>query len=940
MKLIRPLLVGLALSAGLYGQQKNVTQHPTTKELSDSIAVGSGQSVTVKSGGTLTVQSGANVIFADGLLAIDDVSGLQTALNARQPLDGTLTAFAAITFAADTLAYGTGADAFSTTILTSFGRSILDDANAAAVRTTMGLGNVDNTTDLGKPVSTAQAAAIAVVQADVDAHEANTSNPHSVTKSQVGLGNADNTSDVNKPVSTAQAAADAVVLASAATDATTKANAAQAAAIQRANHTGTQAWSTVTKTGSSLADLETRSAGDLSSGTLAVARLPALTGGDATTSAGAGAITLATVNSNVGSFGGATQSLTATVDGKGRVTAISAQTVTPAWSSITSKPSTAAAAGFTNGATIDAWGAVTDSAGLRGRLSDEVGTGAAYFVGGALGTPASATLTNATGLPLTSGVTGALPIANGGTGQTSASAAFTALKQDATTSATGVVELATSAETLAGTSSSLALTPASWTYAASVIRNGLAPRGGLAFEGTANARVLTTLTNQAIGTDAFSVSAVFRFGTNAFMPIWILSSSSTDQAGSGLKLAVNSGSGQLSLEFRNAAQNGSRTATINGFYSQYLGKLVHVVVTRSGSSVSIYVNGVSQAFTDTASGTSPPSWADSVASTYLLLGNSVGSDSFPGTLHAATLYNLAVSAGDAQEIYENGGEVPERYKFGSQVSLVTGDNSTFVSDTGFWTKGGGASISGGAANFSAGSTLARGSSLLTNRKRYRVAFDLTVASGGAIRVADETNWIAAATTASGPVLHEYTVNDTTPQLYIAETSGVGTATVDNLVLTQLGAVVHLPLDDGIGYQLHDASTNKLDAVMTTTGISHIIPQRRGYVRGTLTWSATHEAKSLLGQAALPAEAVVEGIITKSTASSSGSGMTIGTTNSAARFVALNAFSATNKRVHTIATATPSGTGASDTDIIVDPDTANITATIQVDLRYSIMEGTP
>jgi hypothetical protein len=40
-----------------------------------------------------------------------------------------------------------------------------------------------------------------------DAHVARTDNPHAVTKSQVGLGNVDNTSDVNKPVSTLQAAA-------------------------------------------------------------------------------------------------------------------------------------------------------------------------------------------------------------------------------------------------------------------------------------------------------------------------------------------------------------------------------------------------------------------------------------------------------------------------------------------------------------------------------------------------------------------------------------------------------------------------------------------------------------------------------------------------------------------------------------------------------------
>jgi len=38
-------------------------------------------------------------------------------------------------------------------------------------------------------------------------HISNTENPHSVTKEQVGLGNVDNTSDANKPVSTAQQAA-------------------------------------------------------------------------------------------------------------------------------------------------------------------------------------------------------------------------------------------------------------------------------------------------------------------------------------------------------------------------------------------------------------------------------------------------------------------------------------------------------------------------------------------------------------------------------------------------------------------------------------------------------------------------------------------------------------------------------------------------------------
>ena len=51
--------------------------------------------------------------------------------------------------------------------------------------------------------------------ADLSAHTGDTANPHTVTATQVGLENVQNTSDMNKPVSTAQAAADALVQADA-----------------------------------------------------------------------------------------------------------------------------------------------------------------------------------------------------------------------------------------------------------------------------------------------------------------------------------------------------------------------------------------------------------------------------------------------------------------------------------------------------------------------------------------------------------------------------------------------------------------------------------------------------------------------------------------------------------------------------------------------------
>ena len=95
------------------------------------------------------------------------------------------------------------------------------------------------------------------------------------------------------------------------------------------------------------------------------------------TVASTGALTLATVNSNVGAFGSATQAAAVTVNAKGLITAISASTITPAVGSITGL-----------------------GTGVATALATNVGSAGAPVVnGGALGTPSSGNASNLTNLP-------------------------------------------------------------------------------------------------------------------------------------------------------------------------------------------------------------------------------------------------------------------------------------------------------------------------------------------------------------------------------------------------------------------------------------------------------------------------------------------------------------------------------------------------------------
>jgi len=87
--------------------------------------------------------------------------------------------------------------------------NLSDVASASAARTNLGLGGAA-ILSVGTTAGTVAAGdhnhtgVYEAANANIQAHVSSTSNPHNTTKTHVGLGNVDNTSDADKPVSTAQ----------------------------------------------------------------------------------------------------------------------------------------------------------------------------------------------------------------------------------------------------------------------------------------------------------------------------------------------------------------------------------------------------------------------------------------------------------------------------------------------------------------------------------------------------------------------------------------------------------------------------------------------------------------------------------------------------------------------------------------------------------------
>jgi len=482
----------------------------------------------------------------------------------------------------------------------------------------------------------------------------------------------------------------------------------------------------------------------------------------------------------------------------------------------------------------------------------------------------------------------------------------------------------------------------------SAVRAAASDYAAVTFDGaTSGTRITSTLTGQNIGTGDMSMWNRFRVftttGTTRYIASLSSSSTTSDQARACL-LYINS-IGGLVFYLYGATVSDFRYGTIAGFQTAYSGQVVDVVVTRTGATLKIYINGIDTAYSETTGGT-PPAWSETITSTNLFIGQSTGtSNIFTGRIYRSVVFNRALSAGDVTELITVG--VNPADQWGMQTAAYTSD---FSAGADGWAAIRGTSdgnidgISGvdNTLRFTVDGTASNTHYALRTSfpgllasKRYRIGFNYFITAANAtmngLRLQQLTTSqnltpiqsVTGAWTSITPVEFVSTETRLDVVAYAGANStftGNGTDTfyLHSIVLTRIGAIVDLDLGVGIGLFFPDRSDNRLGGD-GFGGISHVMPREYGSITVVKDLlhsdiSATAATTSLFS---LPPNCGVMFVeLDRVTAFDAGITVQIGVSGTAAKFLAATSV------------ATTGITGANSASLISESNSANTSVFIQ------------
>ena len=110
--------------------------------------------------GTGVAQNVTTTTYGRSVLNVVDAAAARTLIGAQQA-HVNLSGLSSVSGDANNLPYFVGSGGMAVTAFSGFARTLLDDANATAMRATLVLDQVNNTSDADKPISTATASALA-----------------------------------------------------------------------------------------------------------------------------------------------------------------------------------------------------------------------------------------------------------------------------------------------------------------------------------------------------------------------------------------------------------------------------------------------------------------------------------------------------------------------------------------------------------------------------------------------------------------------------------------------------------------------------------------------------------------------------------------------------------------------------------------------------------